>query len=102
MRTLSKEWSKRVAEDKAEAQKKLADLAAGQAALIKAEKYVKEEKAKLAHMVAMREAKLAQQEAKLAQQEAELESQVWLLTPSYSVRFYIIEGFLATQLLRYF
>ena len=89
MRTLSKEWSKRVAEDKAEAQKKLADLAAGQAALIKAEKYVKEEKAKLAHMVAM-------QEAKLAKQEAELESQVWLLTQSYSVRFYIIEGFLAT------
>ena len=89
MRTLSKEWSKRVAEDKAEAQKKLADLAAGQAALIKAEKYVKEEKAKLAHMVAMRE-------AKWAQQEAELESQVWLLTQSYSVRFYIIEGFLAT------
>ena len=89
MRTLSKEGSKRVAEDKAEAQKKLADLAAGQAALIKAEKYVKEEKAKLAHMVAMRE-------AKLAQQEAELESQVWLLTQSYSVRFYIIEGFLAT------
>ena len=94
MRTLSKEGSKRVAEDKAEAQKKLADLAAGQAALIKAEKYVKEEKAKLAHMVAMRE-------AKLAQQEAELESQVWLLTQSYSVRFYIIEGFLATQLLTY-
>ena len=84
-----------MAEDEAEAQKKLADLAAGQAALIKAEKYVKEEKAKLAHMVAMRE-------AKLAQQEAELESQVWLLTQSYSVRFYIIEGFLATQLLRYF
>ena len=44
---------------------------------------MKEEKAKLAHMVAMRE-------AKLAQQEAELESQVWLLTQSYSVRFYTI------------
>ena len=83
-----------MAEDEAEAQKKLADLAAGQAALIKAEKYVKEEKAKLAHMVAMRE-------AKLAQQEAELESQVWLLTQSYSVRFYTIEGPLATQLLTY-
>ena len=50
---------------------------------------MKEEKAKLAHMVAM-------QEAKLAQQEAELESQVWLLKQSNSVRFHIIEGFLAT------
>ena len=79
-----------MAEDEAEAQKKLSDLAAGQAALIKAEKHVKEEKAKLAHM-----------KAKLAQKEAELESQVWLLTQSYSVRFYTIEGPLATQLLTY-
>ena len=76
-----------MAVDEAEAQKKLADLAAGQAALIKAEKYVKEEKAKLAHMVAMRE-------AKLAQQEAELESQVWLLKQSYSVCFYTVDDVL--------